>query len=98
MIAVVGPDGVRVLEAAFLTALEARLDGVDARGADVALRAIGAGSVRVEHAWLDIDYLRRQGPDSEDWRSGFDAMIAYARSKGWISADGATVRAHLVQG
>ena len=29
-----------------------------------------------------------------DWRSQFDAMIAYATSKGWVGADGA-IRAHI---
>lgn len=52
------------------------------------------GRLDGEHAWLSIDALRDAGPDDEGWRERFDAMIAYAGSKGWTDGRGA-VRAHL---
>lgn len=54
--------------------------------------------------WLDDDHvvvstqdLRRLAGDltqDESWETGFDAMLAYARSKGWVDADGG-VRIHV---
>ena len=53
------------------------------------------------HAWLQIDVLKAAAattvpaPDQAEWAKGFDGMIAYATSKGWTSADGRAVRAHI---
>lgn len=51
-----------------------------------------------EHVWLDVAVARRAGAEQtadEDWTAGYDGMIAYAASKGWIDADGTHVRAHV---
>ena len=50
-----------------------------------------------EHCWLNVEALRAAAdPGGEaGWRTGFEAMISYARSKGWASADGTAVRAHV---
>ena len=53
------------------------------------------------HLWLSIDWLREAAvvtvPAEEQsaWRDGFAGMIAYAAKSGWVSADCASVRAHL---
>ena len=77
---------VRVHEAADLARAIATLGRVDADG---------------EHVWLTIESLRSTAlaavePDRRDrWVESFDAMVAYAVSKGWGSADGRAVRAHI---
>ena len=50
-----------------------------------------------DHAWIDISALRTASGRSGDaeWSSGFDAMIAYATTKGWVDEAGAAVRAHI---
>ncbi|HSJ91789.1 MAG TPA: hypothetical protein VK917_06955 [Ilumatobacter sp.] len=51
-----------------------------------------------EHVWLDIAVARAAGTDvSEDdgWPEKYDAMIAYATSKGWTDGAGTHVRAHV---
>lgn len=51
-----------------------------------------------EHVWLDIAAARTAGADLADddgWTDGFDAMIAYAASKGWTDDAGTHVRAHV---
>ncbi|WP_141005734.1 hypothetical protein [Nocardioides humi] len=50
-----------------------------------------------DHVWLDIAALRdRAGAEKgADWHEGYDAMVAYALSRGWVSPDGAAVRAHV---
>jgi hypothetical protein len=41
--------------------------------------------------------LRRlaAGRVPDGWDADFDAMLAHARTQGWLSEDGDTVRAHL---
>lgn len=50
-----------------------------------------------EHAWIDIDALREASGRSDDlgWTAQFDAMVAYASSKGWVNEGGTALRAHL---
>jgi hypothetical protein len=52
------------------------------------------GRLDGDHVWLRIDALREAGPGDDGWTTRFDAMIDYARSKGWTDGAGA-VRAHV---
>jgi hypothetical protein len=50
-----------------------------------------------EHVVVDRDAVRTlAGPaaDDEQWRAGFQAMLAYAERAGWLSPDGSGIRAH----
>lgn len=52
-----------------------------------------------EHLWvLPETLLALAGPLAEDaqWRRQYDAMVAYAASKGWTDDDG-RIRAHVRQ-
>ncbi|CAB4930641.1 MAG: hypothetical protein F2825_10175 [Actinobacteria bacterium] len=54
------------------------------------------GTVEGDHAWLDVARLRAAGrPDDEQWVAGFEGMVGYAASKGWLDPAGTAVRAHL---
>jgi hypothetical protein len=71
----------------------------EARRLDEALGALGHEQPGGGHAWLRIDGLRGlAGELSGDpsWSEGFDAMVAYAGTKGWLSSDGEEIRAHVV--
>lgn len=94
-----GDDGVRVAiaEPENLKQLHAEFRGVDDVTAARALREAGFGTVDGDHAWLAAAALRAAGDGSPEWTAGFDAMLAYAASKGWSSADGARVRAHIAR-
>ncbi len=91
-----------VHEAADLKSLSVRADG-QAHDGEVATGLVGLGLVADggEHAWLQIAALKAAAaatvPTDEQaaWTTGFDGMIAYATSKGWTSADGHAVRAHI---
>lgn len=51
-----------------------------------------------EHVWLDIGAARETGARTTGdptFGEQFDAMIAYARSSGWVDEAGTHVRAHL---
>ena len=44
-----------------------------------------------------VDAVRRmaEGRVGADWAEGFAGMLAYADRKGWLTDDGAMVRAHV---
>ena len=78
-----------------------RLHVLAAEGLDVdgALRASGLGSLDSDgRVLLDVAALRAaaQALVSEpSWPAGWDAMVAYAATKGWLAADGAALVAHV---
>lgn len=91
--------GVRVGEAGNLRGLAVRV----AQGVDAAAMIAPVGTIDADgaHAWLAIDALKAlalgavASDEHDDWSDGFDAMVAYAATKGWTSTDGLSVRAHL---
>jgi hypothetical protein len=49
------------------------------------------------NAFLEIEALKRLAGDraaDAEWLGSFDAMVGYARGKGWVDADGAALQAH----
>jgi hypothetical protein len=101
MIAVVSNEGGEaravVAEPEDLKRLHAEFRGVGDAAAATALTAAGLGTVDGDDVWLSAAALRAAGDGSPDWLAGFDAMLGYAASKGWASADGELVRAHIVR-
>ncbi|WP_354699683.1 hypothetical protein DSM112329_05404 [Paraconexibacter sp. AEG42_29] len=68
---------------------------------DAALRAARAGALGPDqqHVLVDVAALRRlaveAGASSPQWNAGLDAMLSYAAGRGWLSADGAAIQAHV---
>ena len=58
----------------------------------------GIASIEADHAWIAIAWLKAAGTLSQDadWPHRFETMIDKARPHGWVSADGQSVRAHIV--
>jgi hypothetical protein len=52
---------------------------------------------REEHVWVRIDALRALAPAGlpPDWGERFDAMIAFARERGWVDESAGAVRGHV---
>lgn len=47
------------------------------------------------HVWVSRCWIEENGrPADADWATGFEAMITYAQSAGWVDEDGA-IRAHV---
>ncbi|MWB78158.1 hypothetical protein GLS40_08995 [Pseudooceanicola sp. 216_PA32_1] len=46
-------------------------------------------------AWVSCTWLRAAGPADPDWLARFELMLDKARPMGWVSADGAAIRAHV---
>jgi hypothetical protein len=63
---------------------------------EVPLHAFGA-RLEGDHAWIEIDALKAAaaGRVDDGWLAKFEEMIEFAASRGWVSDDGALVRAHL---
>jgi hypothetical protein len=101
MIAVVSSaDGevrASVEDAGSLRQLHAEFRGVDDSAAAAALSAAGLGELSGDHVWLSVARLRAAADASPEGAAGFDGMIAYAAGKGWMSADGTQVQAHVVR-
>jgi len=73
----------------------------DAGEVDQALRNNAVGEIDGDgEALVHVDAVRRlaTGSVGDTWEGDFTAMLDYARSKGWLSDDGATIRAHLEWG
>jgi hypothetical protein len=75
--------------------LEAR--GVDAAGVAAALASTGAGRLAGDDAFIQratIERLAGNAAVSEDWSERYQAMLAYAGTKGWLDDAGA-IQAHI---
>ncbi|GAA4559118.1 hypothetical protein [Pseudonocardia xishanensis] len=68
--------------------------------ASVARHELGEVLPGGEHLMIPLETVRRlaEGRVGPDWPADFEKMIAYAASKGWTSADGTAVRAHVERG
>ena len=55
------------------------------------------GRLHDGHAWIALDAVATLAGEAADdqWRAGFDAMVAYARDNRFLNASGTTIRAHL---
>jgi len=54
------------------------------------------GRLDGDHAWIDPDWLKRNGIADPEWTSGLAKMLDYAASSGWTDEHGA-IRAHIEQ-
>lgn len=96
LVVVDGGSGSVVLEdAENLRALSVELRSCSP--ADAADLLADLGHFEGEHVWLDIARLRDLSPlaDDPEWTAGFEGVMSYADSKGWLDASRSRVRAHV---
>lgn len=90
--------GVRLVDRDTFTAFAVHApSGYDVESVGKALEAVEIGEVEDGHAWVSAAAVMRLAGEAgagDDWRSGFEAMVEYARMKGWLRDDGA-IRAHI---
>jgi hypothetical protein len=96
----VAADGtVTVHEADDCRRLHLAVDGLDTEAAGAALRRAGTGELVDDgNARLDVAALRALAEPlatAPDWPQQWDAMLAYAATKGWLSPDARTVGVHV---
>lgn len=90
---------VELREPEVLNRFHVEVPGGDAGVAVRALGADGRAAEAADHVWVRIGALREwaQGRVDEGWGDGFEKMIAYAKSKGWVDDAGTHVQAHIQQ-
>jgi hypothetical protein len=73
------------------------LGGTDVGRLFGALVDAAAGRLEGDDAWIALDAVRRMaaGQVAPDWNERFDAMLEYARTRGWLDEAAHTVRAHV---
>jgi hypothetical protein len=100
MYVVLTAAGVSVGAAADCTSLDVRAAPDRRSSLDEALRHARLGHWDGgDEADLQVAELRRRALAEgvpPDWAKRWDDMIAYAARRGWLSPDGTTVRAHVV--
>jgi hypothetical protein len=71
---------------------------VSSDGGDLGAALAGIGRVGESgDAFLEIAGLRRLAGErahDPEWVAGFEAMVEYARSEGWVDEQGAALQAH----
>ena len=70
----------------------------DASALQAALGDLGTVDDDGEHVWLLAAGVRELAGSlnrDPEWTKGFDGMVAYAQSKGWVSESGDAIRAHI---
>ncbi len=62
-----------------------------------ALVDAAAGRLDGDEAWITVDAIRRLAGSQvgPDWETAFEAMLDYARSKGWLDETTHAVQAHV---
>ena len=90
---------VRVVDVDDLTRLHLALGEVTDEEADEVLREAGLGRLQdADTGLLDVEGLREAAEsqvDAPDWADRFADMVAGARDKGWLSADGGSLQVHV---
>jgi hypothetical protein len=89
----------RVVDVDNLTALHLALGEVTDEEAAEVLERAGLGRFQdSDNAFLDVAALHAAAEPratAPDWQRQWDAMVAKARSKGWLSPDGASLQVHV---
>ena len=67
-----------------------RAEGIGPTDAEEALARDQIGSLAGDDAFISQDVLRKlaKGRTGPKWDERFEAMVGYARSKGWVSESG----------
>ena len=90
----------RVVQIDDLTSLHLALGQVTDDEAAEVLERSGLGRLQdADTAFLDVAALHAAAQpraSAADWQTQWDAMLATARSKGWLSEDGASLQVHVV--
>jgi len=89
-------DTITLADAGNFQEFHVAIDG-DVAAAVAAFDGRAAASERDNHLWIDIAFVRELAGAAADaeWAARFDAMLAYADTKGWIDEAAGRVEAHI---
>jgi len=93
------PPGVTLAEPDDLGSFKVLATGTHGDTGALAQALDGVGTLADDgHAFIAVDAVRRLAGDrasDPEWSAGFDKMLAYAGSKGWMDASGTAIQAHV---
>lgn len=98
MIVLIATEEVAVKEAADFDRLKVDANGQTADSVVRAFRKSGVGSYSDSGALISTEFILRAAGEqatSESWLNGFRRMLAYARTRGWVSEDGGFLLVHV---
>lgn len=92
MVIVVQGDEVRLDESSDFEGFKVVVKGGDASAVETVGRLEDPDT-----AWIQMEAVRRLAGDAADqqWENGYDAMLAYARTKGWLHDARREIQAHV---
>lgn len=92
MVIVVQDGNVRLEEPSDFEGFKVVVHGEDTSAID----SVGRLEDR-DTAWIQMEAVRKLAGDAADqtWEDGYDAMLAYAREKGWLHDARREIRAHV---
>lgn len=62
-----------------------------------AVDSLGIGQLIDDEILVRCEWLRSNADDgSANWTAGFTEMVAFAQRHGWLSADGLSIKAHVI--
>lgn len=76
------------------------IPGGDAAAGLRVLGADGAAAQDADHLWISVAAVRRWagGSVDSDWEEGFQKMLDFASTSGWLDEKGAHIQAHIESG
>jgi hypothetical protein len=95
------PPGVTLVEPDDCSRFDVRVLGPgDTDDLDRALVGASVGRMGETGALVSVAAVRRlaSGSVGDGWEDGFVTMLDYARSRGWLTDDGAAIEAHVEHG
>lgn len=93
------PPAVALVEPDDCTCFDVTVSGTgDEKDLDRALAAAVVGRTDEKEALVEVAAVRRMASGSvgDGWEGHFEAMLDYARRRGWLSDDAESIRAHVV--
>jgi hypothetical protein len=95
MIIVVTKDSVTMQDPTDFARFHVSAPGLDTATTHDLLAGAGVGRMTDGPALIEIAAIRRLAAGDADWDRGFETMLTYARTKGWLSADSNALQAHV---
>jgi hypothetical protein len=93
------PPSLALVEPDDCTSFDVTVTGTgDDTDLDRALVDAGVGRTDKDEALVTVAAVRRlaAGAVGEGWDGRFEAMVDYARGRGWLTDDAESIRAHIV--
>jgi hypothetical protein len=60
-----------------------------------ALHHSGAGYLADNGAMISATWIKEKAQPTTAWSEGFQAMLSFAESRGWLADDGESIAAHI---